>query len=312
MVVASYPRKDLYRRTFGTGLDITMRLAVTGKNGQVVRSLLALSSSETEIVALGRPEFDLTSPNTIYAALAAMNPDVIISAAAYTAVDKAEDEPELAYAVNATGAGAIAEAAAKLNIPVIHISTDYVFDGTKSGLYIETDEPNPKTIYGASKLEGERLVAAANAKHVILRTAWVYSPYGNNFLKTMLRLGRDRTEISVVSDQQGNPTSAANIAATILNICHVITNNNFHNWGIYHLVDDSEATWCRWAEYIFQYANLPVNIKPIKGTDYLSKAQRPTNSRLCSEKLKRTFSCELHDWKSSTQVVINEIEHTKI
>lgn len=288
-----------------------MKIVVTGKNGQVVRSLLTLANGNIEIIALGRPELDLASPTSIYATLAAVNPDVIISAAAYTSVDKAEDEPELAYAVNSTGAGAVAEAAAKLSIPIIHISTDYVFDGTKPGLYNETDAPNPQSIYGASKLEGERLVAAANARHIILRTAWVYSPYGNNFLKTMLRLGRDRTEISVVSDQHGNPTSAANIAATIVNICHALTNENFRDWGIYHLVDDSETTWFDWAEYIFLCANLPVSIKPIKGADYPSKAQRPTNSRLSTEKLNRTFSCSLHDWKASTQLVINELNDTK-
>lgn len=288
-----------------------MRIAVTGKNGQVVRSLLTLANDSIEIIACGRPELDLITPNSIYAALAAAKPDVIISAAAYTAVDKAEDEPEIAYAVNAKGAGAVAEATARLNIPIIHISTDYVFDGTKSGLYDETDLPNPQNVYGMSKLEGERLVAAANARHIILRTAWVYSPYSNNFLKTMLRLGHERTEIGVVSDQHGNPTSAANIAATILNICHAIINKNFHNWGIYHLVDDSETTWYGWAEYIFSCANLKVNIKPVKGADYPSKVQRPTNSRLSTQKLKHVFSCSLHDWKTSTQHVINELEDTR-
>lgn len=288
-----------------------MKIVVTGKNGQVVRSLLTLADDKTEIIALGRPELDLTYPSSVYATLSAVNPDVIVSAAAYTAVDKAEDEPDLAYAVNATGAGAVAEAAAKLSVPIIHISTDYVFDGTKSGLYDETDDPNPQSVYGSSKLEGERLVAAANARHIILRTAWVYSPYGNNFLKTMLKLGRNRSEISVVSDQHGNPTSAANIAATILNICHAITNKSFRDWGIYHLVDGSESTWSNWAEHIFLCAKLPVNISPINGADYPSKAQRPTNSRLSTEKLRRTFLCNLVDWQTSTQLVINELKDTK-
>ncbi|MBB6262475.1 dTDP-4-dehydrorhamnose reductase [Paenochrobactrum gallinarii] len=288
-----------------------MKIAVTGKNGQVVRSLLTLADDKTEIIALGRPELDLAFPITIDAILSAINPDIIVSAAAYTAVDKAEDEPELAYAVNATGAGSIAEAADKLGIPIIHISTDYVFDGTKSEPYTELDEPNPQSVYGKSKLAGERLVANANNKHIILRTAWVYSPYGNNFLKTMLRLGSERAEISVVSDQHGNPTSAINIAQTILSICKAVTKENFRGWGIYHLVDDSETTWYHWAEYIFSCANLPVIVKPINGSDYPSKAQRPNNSRLSTEKLKCAFSCSMPNWMISTQLVIEELNSTK-
>lgn len=288
-----------------------MKIVVTGKNGQVVRSLLTLADEQTEIIALGRPEFDLASPGTIDAIFSATKPDVIVSAAAYTAVDKAEDEPELAYAVNATGAGAIAEAAARLDIPIIHISTDYVFDGTKPGRYTEIDEPNPQSVYGKSKLAGERLVANANERHIILRTAWVYSPYGNNFLKTMLRLGSERAEISVVSDQHGNPTSAANIANTILTICKESTKESFQGWGIYHLVDDSETTWYRWAEYIFSCANLPVVVNPINGSDYPSKAKRPDNSRLSTEKIKRIFSCDLPDWRASTQHVIMKLEENK-
>jgi len=288
-----------------------MKIAVTGKNGQVVRSLLTLADDKTEIVALGRPELDLAFPITIDAILSAINPDIIVSAAAYTAVDKAEDEPELAYAVNATGAGSIAEAADKLGIPIIHISTDYVFDGTKSGPYTELDKPNPQSVYGKSKLAGERLVASANNRHIILRTAWVYSPYGNNFLKTMLRLGSERAEISVVSDQHGNPTSAINIAKTILSICKEATKENFQDWGIYHLVDDSETTWYHWAECIFSCANLSVIVNPINGSDYQSKAQRPNNSRLSTEKLERTFSCSLPTWQASTRLVIKELNYTK-
>ncbi|GAA0616099.1 dTDP-4-dehydrorhamnose reductase [Paenochrobactrum glaciei] len=288
-----------------------MKIAVTGKNGQVVRSLLALADDKTEVIALGRPELDLASPTTIDTILSAINPDVIVSAAAYTAVDKAEDEPDLAYAVNATGAGAVAEAAAKLNIPIVHISTDYVFDGTKAGLYTELDAPNPQSVYGKSKLAGECLVASANERHIILRTAWVYSPYGNNFLKTMLRLGSERSEISVVADQHGNPTSAINIANTILTICKEATQKSFKGWGIYHLVDDADTTWYHWAEYIFSSANLSVNVKAIRGSEYPSKAQRPNNSRLSTEKLKRTFSCSMPNWQASTLLVINELNETK-
>ncbi|WP_292090156.1 NAD(P)-dependent oxidoreductase, partial [Mesorhizobium sp.] len=157
---------------------------------------------------VGRPALDLARPETVFAALAEARPDIVVSAAAYTNVDQAEDEKELAFAVNATGAGKVAEAAAGLGVPVIHLSTDYVFDGAKDSAYVETDATAPLGVYGASKLAGEKAVAAANPRHLILRTAWVYSPFGRNFVKTMLRLASDRDEISVVADQWGNPTSA--------------------------------------------------------------------------------------------------------
>lgn len=286
-----------------------MRIVVTGKNGQVVSCLLASTQDDIEIIALGRPELDLTTPDTIYKTIAGAMPDIVISAAAYTAVDKAEDEPALAHAVNAIGAGAVAEAAAKLDLPIIHLSTDYVFDGNKSEPYSENDRPNPQSVYGTTKLAGEQLVAKANAKHIILRTAWVYSPYGSNFLKTMLRLGRERDEISVVSDQHGNPTSAANISSTILTICRSIhKNENFCDWGVYHLVDDTETTWFNWAQYIFTYAKLKTKVNPIKSIEYNSKAKRPNNSRLKNDKIKRIFSnTNFNNWKKSTDTVINEL-----
>lgn len=288
-----------------------MKIAVTGKYGQISQSLLDLSSDEFEIIALGRPEFDLTTPETVHLQLAAIKPDIVVSAAAYTTVDQAEDEPQLAYAVNATGAGAVASAAAKLQIPIIQLSTDYVFDGNKIGLYSETDQPNPQTVYGASKLKGEFLVGKYNPKHIILRTAWVYSPYGNNFLKTILKLGRERDEIHVVSDQHGNPTSASNIAAAILKICQSVTKNNYTNWGIYNLVDESEATWYEWAQHIISCAELQTIVSPIDSTNYPSKAQRPKNSRLSTSKIKKIFSCDMQDWKSSTRQLIGQLNKSK-
>ena len=170
-----------------------MRLAVTGKTGQIARALAQLDAiDDLTIIPVGRPELDLADPGTILSTLSNAHPDVVISAAAYTAVDQAESEHELAFATNATGAGAVAETANKLGVPVIHISTDYVFDGAKDGFYTEEDRTRPLSVYGASKLEGERLVALAAPDHVILRTAWVYSPFGKNFLKTMLHLAQTR------------------------------------------------------------------------------------------------------------------------
>ncbi|TIT02925.1 MAG: dTDP-4-dehydrorhamnose reductase, partial [Mesorhizobium sp.] len=181
---------------------------------------------------------------TVLAALEATRPDVVVSAAAYTAVDQAEDEKDLAFAVNATGAGKVAEAAARLGVPVIHLSTDYVFDGAKDGAYVETDATAPLGVYGASKLAGEEAVAAANPRHIILRTAWVYSPFGRNFVKTMLRLAADRDEIAVVADQWGNPTSALDIADAILHAApKLIDDRNFAAFGVYHLAGEGDTNW---------------------------------------------------------------------
>ncbi|TIU32042.1 MAG: dTDP-4-dehydrorhamnose reductase, partial [Mesorhizobium sp.] len=187
-----------------------MRLVVTGRDGQVAASLLEAgqAAAGVEVIAIGRPQLDLARPDTVIEAIAAAKPDIVVSAAAYTAVDQAEDEPDLAFAVNAVGAGKVAQAASRLGVPVIHLSTDYVFDGTKDAAYVETDATAPRSVYGASKLAGEQAVASANPHHLILRTAWVYSPFGKNFVKTMLRLAADRDEIAVVADQWGNPTSA--------------------------------------------------------------------------------------------------------
>jgi dTDP-4-dehydrorhamnose reductase len=194
-----------------------MKIAVTGTKGQVALALIerARALPHVEVFTLGRPEFDLARPETIWPALGYLRPQLVVSAAAYTAVDQAEREPKLAYGINATGAGAVAEAATRLGVPVIHLSTDYVFDGKKQGRYRETDTPAPLNVYGASKLAGEIAVAAANPRHLILRTSWVYSPFGTNFVKTMLQLASAREEIAVVADQRGNPSSALDIAAAV-------------------------------------------------------------------------------------------------
>jgi dTDP-4-dehydrorhamnose reductase len=186
-----------------------VRILVTGREGQVARSLMerAAAHPDAEVMFAGRPQFDLLQPETVRAAILAARPDVVVSAAAYTAVDQAEEEPEKAFAINAEGAGAVASAAAEAGAAVIHLSTDYVFSGNAPGEYAETDAPDPQNVYGRSKLEGERAVAADNPRHVILRTAWVYSPFGRNFVKTMLGLATQRDHLRIVADQWGNPTS---------------------------------------------------------------------------------------------------------
>ncbi|RWE34819.1 dTDP-4-dehydrorhamnose reductase [Mesorhizobium sp.] len=291
-----------------------MRLAVTGREGQVAASLIeaARSRSDVEVVAVGRPALDLTRPDTVFPALEAARPDLVVSAAAYTAVDQAEDESDLAFAVNAVGAGKVAEAAARLGVPVIQLSTDYVFDGTKDGAYVETDATAPLGVYGASKLAGEQAVAAANPRHLILRTAWVYSPFGKNFIKTMLRLAAEREEISVVADQWGTPTSALDIADAILHVAARLRDDkNFAAWGIYHLAGSGETNWSGFARHILDtsraFGGPHARVRDIATMDYPTKARRPANSRLSSEKFAGVFGWVAPEWRVSTESIIRRL-----
>ncbi|TPK35968.1 dTDP-4-dehydrorhamnose reductase [Mesorhizobium sp. B2-5-4] len=289
-----------------------MRLLVTGRDdGQVAASLLEAGQARVgvEVIALGRPELDLAKPDTVIDAIAAAKPDIVVSAAAYTAVDQAEDEPDMAFAVNATGAGKVAEAAARLGVPVIHLSTDYVFDGTKADAYVETDTPAPLGVYGASKLAGEQAVVGANPRHLILRTAWVYSPFGRNFVKTMLRLAADRDEISVVADQWGNPTSALDIADAILHAAAMLQrDNNFNAFGAYHVAGTGETNWSGLARYILDtslaFGGPWARVRDIATKDYPTKAQRPANSRLSSAKFAGVFGWRAPHWRPSTEAVV--------
>jgi dTDP-4-dehydrorhamnose reductase len=290
-----------------------MRIAVTGKNGQVVSSLLERGpQAGVEIVAIGRPELDLADAGSVRAALQAIRPDVIVSAAAYTAVDKAESEPELAFAVNAAGAGAVAKAAAALDVPVIHISTDYVFSGDKLGSYLETDATGPASTYGRSKLEGETLVAKATPNHAILRTAWVYSPYGANFLKTMLRLAESRDSLNVVADQYGQPTSALDIADAVLAIAKRLhSDSDLALRGVFHLTASGSGAWADFAEAIFAgletRTGKSVSVVRIPGADYPSPTKRPANSCLSTAKLQQIYGITLPDWRLSTDVVLDQL-----
>jgi dTDP-4-dehydrorhamnose reductase len=281
-----------------------VRILLIGRDGQLARSLAAATKPDgLELAAIERPEIDLAKPETIAPVFNRLAPDLVINAAAYTAVDRAEAEPELAHAVNAEGPGLVAAACARSGIPLIHISTDYVFDGTKSGPYFENDAVAPLGVYGRSKLEGERRVAGECARHVILRTAWLVSPYGHNFVKTMLRLAASRTDIGVVDDQTGNPTYAPHLAAGILAIAqrYRVRGANAVPWGIYHAAGSGEATWCGLAREIFQRSTdlggVNAKVRPITTAEYPTPARRPPNSRLDCSKLARAFDLCLPDWR---------------
>ncbi|TGS18144.1 dTDP-4-dehydrorhamnose reductase [Mesorhizobium sp. M2E.F.Ca.ET.209.01.1.1] len=291
-----------------------MRLAVTGREGQVAASLVeaARDRDDVEVVTVGRPALDLARPDTVFAALEAARPDIVVSAAAYTAVDQAEDKQDLAFAVNAVGAGKVAEAAARLGVPVIHLSTDYVFDGTKDGAYVETDPTAPLGVYGASKLAGEEAVAAANPRHLILRTAWVYSPFGRNFVKTMLRLAADRDEIAVVADQWGNPTSALDIADAILHAAARLRDDrNFAAFGIYHLAGEGDTNWSGFARHILDTSKAlggpHASVRDIATADYPTRARRPANSRLSSAKFASAFGWQAPHWRDAVGRVVRRL-----
>ena len=291
-----------------------MKIAVTGKSGQVVTALLERGAAAgVDVMALGRPEMDLTRPQSVRAAILASGADVVISAAAYTAVDKAESEPDLAFAINGAGAGAVASAAAELDVPVIHISTDYVFDGSKAEPYLETDPTGPLGVYGASKLAGEEAVRAATPNHAILRTAWVYSPFGANFLKTMLRLAADRPRLRVVADQRGTPTSALDIADAVLAVAGnlVARPDDAALRGVFHLVGGGEASWAEFAAEIFRHSAAnggpSASIEPIPASEYPTPAKRPGNSRLVTDKLRAAHGVVLPAWQHSTAQAVERL-----
>jgi dTDP-4-dehydrorhamnose reductase len=278
-----------------------MRILVTGASGQLARSLAALDESQPglAIVVHGRPELDLENPGIISSLIAHIRPQIVVNAAAYTAVDAAERDDARAFAVNATGAGAVAAAAAAVGLPVIHVSTDYVFAGAETRPYREDDPTGPRTVYGQSKLAGEAAIAAANPDHAILRTAWLYSPYGANFVKTMLRLAGDRDTIKVVDDQHGNPTYVPDLAEAILRIAKRMLDapGDRSLRGVFHVVAPDSATWCEFAREIMALSSLSggpsATIVPITTAEYPTPAERPRNSRLDCSKAHATFGVEL-------------------
>ncbi len=291
-----------------------MRIAVTGRNGQVAHALSELGGrAGHQMFLLARPDFDLADPGTVGPILRKVRPNVVINAAAYTAVDKAESEPEAAEAVNARGAGAVAEAAAALGLPVLQVSTDYVFDGAKPTPYVEDDDVGPLGVYGRSKLDGERAVAAANPRHAILRTAWVYAPYGANFVRTMLRIAANKPEVGVVADQHGCPTSALDIASTLIGVAErmVAEPDNMALTGIFHMAARGEAVWADVAEVIFATSRKrggpAAKVNRITTADFPTQAKRPMNSRLDCTKLGQVYGLVLPEWRGSLERCVGRL-----
>jgi dTDP-4-dehydrorhamnose reductase len=292
-----------------------MKILLTGSHGQVGFELNKKLSALGEVIATDREELNLEDAQAIRSFIEQTRPDIIINPAAYTAVDKAESEPELAHLINAIAPEVLAGKARELDIPLIHFSTDYVFDGLKKEAYVETDKTNPQSVYGKTKCEGEEKVRT-HAKHIILRTSWVYGSHGANFLKTMLRLIQEKESLNIVGDQWGSPASATMLADVTFKIVDtILKNKSFKDYGTYHVTNDGETNWHAYASLISSEAmklNLkvkcaPDKIRAILTSEYPTAAKRPSNSRLNTDKLKKTFMLELPHWESEVKKVLKEI-----
>lgn len=274
------------------------KLLLLGKNGQLGIELHRILQGTSTVIAMGKEACDLSKPDTIIAAIESTTPDLIINAAAFTAVDRAESEYALAAATNAVAPGILAEEAKKRNIPFIHYSTDYVFDGLAREPYREESITNPLNVYGETKLAGEQAVQAAGDKFLILRTSWIYSTHGHNFFKTMLRLGNEKSELRIVNDQTGTPNSANDIAEATAQLIHKL---NDGPWGIYHMSSHGHATWYEFASAIFALAPIEKTptLSPITTSEYPTPAIRPAYSVLSSKKLEAYFDIRLPEWEAS-------------
>jgi dTDP-4-dehydrorhamnose reductase len=292
-------------------------ILVVGKSGQLARCLGdAAALRDVPMVAVGRPGLDIESGEGIDRAIAEVEPSVIVNAAAYTAVDPAEAEPGRAFLINCGGAALLADAAARHGIPFIQMSTDYVFDGRKRLLYREDDVPAPLNVYGSSKLAGEATVLKACPWTAVIRTSWVYSPYGQNFVRTMLRVSETQPVVRVVDDQRGTPTSAADLADAILVIAERLRSaNGRDDAGIYHLAGEGETSWYGFAAAIFaslaRRGRQVPKLQAITTAEYPTPAHRPRNSCLDSSKAERTFGVRLPPWRSSLEACLDQLETPK-
>ncbi len=283
-----------------------MNILVFGYNGQVATELRALSNEQTQITALGRSDADLTDPAACAAAIAAYEPDAVINAAAYTAVDRAEEEEELALRINADAPAAMALACAAQAIPLVTISTDYVFSGTGQAPWQPQDVTGPIGAYGRTKLAGERAVVSAGGAWAVLRTSWVVSAHGNNFVKTMLRLGVERDELNVVDDQIGGPTGAAEIAQACITIAQALKADPSRS-GIYHFAGAPDTSWAEFARTIFDKAGIECTVNGIPSSEYPTPAARPLNSRMDCTKTTEVFGIKRPDWGESLDDILAEL-----
>lgn len=290
-----------------------LKIVLLGTSGQVGRELLGPLAACGDLVAWDRRLADFEQPETVVELLRKERPQVIVNAAAYTAVDRAEAEPDRTRLVNATAVGMIAAEAARQQATLVHYSTDYVFDGTKAGCYVETDEPHPLSVYGSTKLEGERLIQSSGCRHWIFRTTWVYAAHGHNFVRTMLRLARERDELRVVADQHGAPTPARLIAAvTATFVGRLAEPHAAPDSGLYHLAPHGETSWHGFATRVLEAARDgglglragPEQVRPIPTSDYPLPAQRPANSRLCTTKLEAALGKKLPGWQDEVPSIV--------
>jgi dTDP-4-dehydrorhamnose reductase len=288
-----------------------MKILVAGANGQVGWELGQLGlDSEHEIVTMGRDRLDIRDADLVRQRVQEHQPEIVINAAAYTAVDKAEEERDAAYAINRDGAKNLAQACSEASIPLLHISTDYVFDGTKDSPYVETDPVAPLGVYGDSKWAGEVAVRDALDRHIILRTSWVFGIHGHNFVKTILRVAAERDELRVVSDQLGSPTSATGIAAALLRNCDHYATEGDLAWGTYHYTGQPFTSWHGFAEAIVKLGrdhgliDHDVTIHPIPTEEYPTPAKRPANSRLSTDLIEKELGIQPDDWQAALQSMI--------
>lgn len=289
------------------------RILILGRSGQVAGTLRArLPEAGHDVVALGRSSLDLSDPAAARTAVLECAPDVVINAAAYTAVDRAESDEAAARALNADGPAAASAAAEQLSAPFIHFSTDYVFDGSKGEPYVEDDPPHPLGIYGETKLAGELAIAEVNPRHVILRTAWVCSPGGTNFLRTMLRLADERDAVSVVDDQKGRPTFARDLAEAVANIIQALDSRPPADaYGVFHAASQGDTTWCGFARAIMEGSAArggpAARVRAITTAEFPTPTRRPADSRLATDKLAAIYGVRLPHWRDALETCLDDI-----
>lgn len=295
---------------------MSSRILILGSSGQLGKELQRSFAGLGEIIACDRSRVDFSKPEQVRGEVRNVAPDIILNAAAYTAVDRAESEPDLAMAVNSKAPEVLAEEAARLGALLVHYSTDYVFDGTKQGSWTENDAKNPINVYGASKLAGEQAIERVGGRYLIFRTSWVYGPHGKNFLFTMLRLGKERDQLNVVDDQVGAPTTSVELADATRMIVEGVDADRFgtaESWsGIYHMTCSGGASWCRFAKAIFERARPILNgkvpeVRPIPASAYPTPARRPQNSILSNEKLFARFGVTLASWEQALDEVMAQL-----